>query len=120
MSLQIPINKNLAFSPRLLVAAQGPSLEANIGANFKITIDKTYGTSLHLGSWVRPVKNNNGFGVDAVVLLAGLEYNSVLFGFSYDLNLPTLSTYKKYQNSFEISIIYLGEYENDELLCPSF
>ena len=120
MSLQIPLSSQTSFSPRLLVASQGPSLEANVGANFKFTIDKTYGTSLHLGSWVRPVKSNNGFGLDAVVLLAGIEYNSVLFGFSYDLNLPTLSTFKRYQNTFEISLIYLGEYENDELLCPEF
>ena len=120
MSLQIPISNDVAFSPRLLVSSQGPYLESNVGANIKFVVDKTYGTSVHFGSWVRPVKNNNGFGLDAVVLLAGIEYNGVLFGASYDLNLPTLSTYKRYQNTFEISIIYLGDYENDELLCPEF
>lgn len=96
LAAQFPINKEhtLMMSPRILVASQGPHFEVNAGTNFRIEIDKTYGTSLHLGGWVRPVKNIDGFNIDAVVLMAGLEYNSVLLGFSYDLNLPTLQKYK--------------------------
>ncbi len=122
LAAQFPINKEhtLTMSPRILVASQGPHFEVNAGTNFRIEVDKTYGTSLHLGGWVRPVKNIDGFNIDAVVLMAGLEYNSVLFGFSYDLNLPTLQKYKRTANVFEISLIYLGEFENDELLCPTF
>lgn len=122
LAAQFPINKEhtLMMSPRILVASQGPHFEVNAGTNFRIEIDKTYGTSLHLGGWVRPVKNIDGFNIDAVVLMAGLEYNSVLLGFSYDLNLPTLQKYKRTANVFEISLIYLGEFENDELLCPTF
>ena len=122
LAAQFPINKEhtLMMSPRILVASQGPHFEVNAGTNFRIEVDKTYGTSLHLGGWVRPVKNIDGFNIDAVVLMAGLEYNSVLLGFSYDLNLPTLQKYKRTANVFEISLIYLGEFENDELLCPTF
>ena len=122
LAAQFPINKEhtLMMSPRILLASQGPHFEVNAGTNFRIEIDKTYGTSLHLGGWVRPVKNIDGFNIDAVVLMAGLEYNSVLLGFSYDLNLPTLQKYKRTANVFEISLIYLGEFENDELLCPTF
>ena len=122
LAAQFPINKEhtLMMSPRILVASQGPHFEVNAGTNFRIEVDKTYGTSLHLGGWVRPVKNIDGFNIDAVVLMAGLEYNRVLLGFSYDLNLPTLQKYKRTANVFEISLIYLGEFENDELLCPTF
>ena len=122
LAAQFPINKEhtLMMSPRILLASQGPHFEVNAGTNFRIEVDKTYGTSLHLGGWVRPVKNIDGFNIDAVVLMAGLEYNRVLLGFSYDLNLPTLQKYKRTANVFEISLIYLGEFENDELLCPTF
>jgi type IX secretion system PorP/SprF family membrane protein len=122
LAAQFPINSSntLMMSPRLLFANQGPHSELNAGANFKIEVDRTYGTSLHLGGWVRPVKNVDGFNIDAVVLMAGLEYNSILLGFSYDLNLPNIKNYKRTANVFEISLIYLGEFENDELLCPSF
>ena len=122
VAAQFPINQEhtVMMSPRLLFAKQGPHLELNAGTNFKIEVDKTYGTSLHVGGWVRPVKNIDGFNIDAVVLMMGLEYNSVLLGFSYDLNLPNLQKYKRTANVFEISLIYLGEFENDELLCPTF
>jgi type IX secretion system PorP/SprF family membrane protein len=122
IAAQFPINRahSVMLSPRILVSSQGPHFEVNAGASFKFEVDKTYGTSLHLGGWVRPVKNIDGFNIDAAVMMIGLEYNSILLGFSYDLNLPTLQKYKRTANVFEISLIYLGEFENDELLCPTF
>ena len=120
IALQFPISDALVMSPRFLVASQGAHLEVNAGANFRIEIDKTYGTSLHFGGWARPVKNTEGINLDAVVFMVGLEYNKVLLGVSYDLNLPHLQKYRTTANVFEISLIYLGEFENDELLCPTF
>ncbi len=122
LAASFPINRerSVMLSPRLLVASQGPHFELNGGMSVKFEVDKTYGTSLHLGGWVRPVKNVDGFNIDAAVVMIGVEYNSILLGFSYDLNLPTLQKYKRTANVFEISLIYLGEFENDELLCPTF
>ena len=122
LAMNFPINKahTIFMSPRLVTTLQGPHLTANVGTNFRVTIDKTYGTALHLGSWVRPVKSKDGYNIDAVVLMGGLEFNNILVGLSYDLNIPTLKNYRRSQNVFEISLIYLGEYDNDELLCPSF
>lgn len=122
LAMNFPINKahTIFMSPRLVATLQGPHMTANAGTNFKVTIDKALGTSLHIGSWLRPVKNETGFNLDAVVMMAGLEYNNIMVGVSYDLNLPTLKNYRRSQNVFEISLIYLGEYDNDELLCPTF
>jgi type IX secretion system PorP/SprF family membrane protein len=119
---QFPINEahTLTMSPRLFFATQGEHLEFNVGTNFRTIVDKTYGTALHFGSWVRPVKSIDGITFDAVVLNLGLELNNILLGFSYDINLPNLKNYRRTANTFEISLIYLGEFENDELLCPSF
>jgi type IX secretion system PorP/SprF family membrane protein len=119
MNVQIPVNRRVTFTPRLLATLQGPHLEMNMGANVRSVVN-TGGTAIHIGGWVRPVKNLKNISVDAVALLFGMEFNNILFGLSYDLNIPTLTNYKKFQNSFEISLIYLGDYENDELLCPQF
>lgn len=108
-----------SFLPRVLVASQGPHLQTNAGANFRFLMGE-YGTSaLHIGSWVRPVKNDGGFGLDAAVALVGFELNNVLLGLSYDLNIKALGA-KQRQGAFEISIAYLGNYEGEGILCPKF
>jgi type IX secretion system PorP/SprF family membrane protein len=119
---QFPINTShsATMSPRVLFSMQGEHLEVNVGANFRTIIDDTHGTALHFGGYVRPVKSFDGTHLDAVVFTAGLELNNILLGFSYDINLPNIKLYKRTANTFEISLIYLGEFENDELLCPSF
>lgn len=122
MAAQYPINPSntITMSPRVLFSAQGPHLEINAGTNFRAVVDNTYGTALHLGGYVRPVKSNDGINFDALVFLVGVELNNILFGFSYDINLPNIERYRRSANTFEISLIYLGEFENDELLCPKF
>jgi type IX secretion system PorP/SprF family membrane protein len=119
LNVPIPINRRVTFTPRVLTSLQGPHLEMNLGANIR-SVMNTSGTAIHIGGWARPVRNQNNMTLDAIALLFGMEFNNILFGLSYDLNLPTLTNYKKIQNAFEISLIYLGDYENDELLCPQF
>jgi type IX secretion system PorP/SprF family membrane protein len=120
LAANIPFSEGrAAFLPRFLVASQGPHMEINTGGNLRFAMGR-YGTSaLHVGSWVRPVRNQGGMGVDAAVLLLGLEVNQVLFGVSYDLNLSALTANQR-QGAFEISVAYLGSYENEGILCPKF
>ena len=119
LSANIPLNRQVSFLPRVLVAVQGPHMELNAGANFRTEFGKYGSTALHLGGWARPVRNSDGFGLDAVVALAGIEFNNVLVGLSYDLNLKALSANQR-QGAFELSIAYLGNYDSDEILCPKF
>ena len=122
IAMNFPVNRahTVFVSPRVVTSVQGQHLTMNAGTNFRFNIDKTYNTALHFGSWVRPVKGKDGINLDAVVVMGGLEFSGVLLGLSYDLNLPNLKNYRRSQTVFEISLIYLGEYDNDELLCPSF
>jgi len=79
-----------------------------------------YSTSaVHFGSWARPVKADDGMRLDAVVALLGFEINNVLFGLSYDLNLHALGANQR-QGALEFSVAYLGNYENENILCPKF
>lgn len=121
LAANIPFDREnrVAMLPRFLISSQGPHMEINTGTNFRIAIGQYGSSALHLGSWVRFVRNDDAIGHDAVVALAGFEFNNVLIGLSYDLNLRALEA-KQRQGAFEISIAYLGEYENEEVLCPKF
>lgn len=119
LSANVPLSQQVTFQPRFLVAVQGPHMELNAGANFRTEFGKYGGTALHLGGWARPVRNSDGFGLDAVVALVGFEFNNVLVGVSYDLNLKALSANQR-QGAFELSIAYLGNYDSEEILCPKF
>ena len=116
----LPLNNTTRLLPRALVQSQGQSLEALIGSNVRFQFDEYSSTALHFGSWVRGVRTVEGFGADAVVALVGLEYKGVMLGTSYDLGLSQFTAGSRGRGAFEISLAYLGNYENDSLLCPSF
>ena len=94
-------------------------MQINAGANFRTSMGKYGSTALHIGGWLRPVRTEESFALDAVVAMVGIEFNNILFGLSYDLNLNALS-FGQRQGAFELSIAYLGEYQNEEILCPKF
>lgn len=107
--------------PRLLFSVQGPHMEANAGLNARFAMSDFNASAIHIGSWVRPVAyDDSNFDLDAVVLLAGFEYQNVLFGLSYDLNIGHLQNYSGGQGAIEFSVAYLGAYENESVLCPVF
>jgi hypothetical protein len=119
LSAKLPLADLVSLSPRFLIASQGPHLEINTGTNVRFQFNNYGSSALHLGSWVRPVTTiDNSFDLDALVLMTGIELDAVLIGLSYDLNLNDVSTAR--QGAFEVSITYLGEYENDEIFCPKF
>jgi len=121
LGLQIPIGEATQLSPRALIYSQGPALTFNAGTNFRFLLDDISGTALHLGGWVRPVRNaDNGWEMDAVVAMVGLERSNFLLGFSYDISPGQLNINNRSQRTFEISAAYLGEYEDETVLCPKF
>ena len=121
ISAEIPFSETFSILPRLLVAKQGPHFEINAGTNLRFMLNDYSGNSLYVGSWVRPVGNeDNGIGLDALVLMVGLQQGNFLFGASYDVNLKDLTTYQQGQAAFELSISYFGDFENSNIICPSF
>lgn len=122
LGLSIPMGRNVQFNPRGLVYSQGPHLAMNAGANFRFLVDANSGTALHLGGWARPVSGaDESLNLDAVVFMTGIEMNNFLIGFSYDLNLDALNMAgSRRQSAFEVSVAYLGQYEDDTVLCPKF
>ena len=119
--LSIPIGEDVRIQPRALFYNQGPHLAVNAGANFRFLINDISGTALHVGGWARPVGNaDNSFSLDAVVGMVGLEFNNFLLGVSYDAKLNAIGAGRDRRGAIEVSIAYLGEYENETILCPKF
>ncbi|HHS95263.1 MAG TPA: type IX secretion system membrane protein PorP/SprF, partial [Phaeodactylibacter sp.] len=121
LALNIQLSDNLFLSPRILYAQQGPHREVNTGTNLRIKLNDFNNNSIHLGTWLRPVYNQDkSYSLDAVVALVGLELGAVTIGLSYDANLTDLSTYRQGQGAFEFSIAYIGSFDNEDILCPKF
>ncbi len=121
LSAELPLAEKLSLIPRILFAMQGPHTEMNAGTNFRIRINDHSNNAVHIGGWVRPVGNaDDSYSIDAAVLMFGLELESVLIGLSYDLNLTELTTNQQGQGALEVSITYLGNFDNDSILCPKF
>ncbi len=125
-AVQMPLGEYLTLSPRVYATLQSQHLQVNAGANLRFPVGAN--TAMQVGGWWRPVKNygafnfnssNNG-GYGSVVLLTGIEFNNILFGMSYDLNFNSRFNLRRASNAFEFSLIYLGDFENDELMCPTF
>ena len=121
LSFQIPIAPAIQMIPRALVYSQGPHLALNGGSNFRFLVDDVKGIAIHLGGWTRAVKDEQDvFFMDSVVGMVGLEMNNFLLGLSYDANINDFNKSRKGQGAFEISIAYLGEYDDETVLCPKF
>lgn len=121
LSAQLKLNDKFDLIPRILIASQGPHLRANVGSNLRIKLNNYSSTALQLGTWARPVRTESDFiDLDAIVAMVGLELNGVLIGFSYDASISDLGTFRQGQNSFELSVSYIGNFESDDIMCPSF
>lgn len=110
----------LRIEPRLLYLNQDIHQEINLGTNFRYHFLSSDDTYLHFGPWIRGVKNVDNFGIESIVASLGIEYGSLMLGFSYDYNLSDLTRDRKGLSSLEFSITYLGDYINDSDTCPKF
>lgn len=119
LSAQVPVSKGTTFLPRAIFDRQDNHMKLDIGGNFRLSLSDYRLVSLHLGGYARPVTDYDGkYRVDAVVALVGIEFNNVLIGTSYDVYLGRTAGFSR--GTIEFSAAYLGEYEDDMILCPKF
>ena len=117
---QVELQEQVYLLPRFLYQSQGEHLLMNAGANVKFGISKYNTNALHLGAGLRLANDLGSIAPTALVLLGAMEMNSVVIGMSYDLNLDDLTMDREGQGVFELTITYIGNYENESALCPSF
>lgn len=111
--------KVLSFLPGVYYQTQASAREINFGNNFGIHVLEKPGkeATLYLGAWYR--------WDDAVIAMAGLEYNKFRVGFSYDITTSELNNGVSQNNAWEISLIYIGDIispkdDNLYLFCPRY
>ena len=115
------LNTRTSIEPRALFLMQGQQIELNVGANVKTLISDYLNGYLHLGGWVRPVSDTeNGMTVDAIVLMTAFQVSSFQVGLSYDINVSSLASATNARGGLELSFIFIGDYENDSVICPTF
>ncbi len=121
LSVQFPIASRISLIPRILFTKQGPHMAMTAGSNIRIALNDFNNNAFQIGTWVRPVRNDQeDFGLDAVILMVGFEISNVLFGLSYDANIADLKTHKQGQNAIEFSAMYQGSFDDESILCPKF
>ena len=121
LALKLPIGDYTQLSPRALVYSQGPHLTFNAGLNIRLLLSDITGTAIHIGGWARPTHNvDEEWELDAIVAMLGFEHQNFLLGFSYDINPNQLKSASRNQSTFELSVAYLGEYDDETVVCPKF
>ena len=121
----MPIEK-FSISPSVLYQSQTGNQEAVFGAAFGYHFNQNSrysrnsrsddGSAIYLGGWYR--------WKDAIILLLGVDFKSVKFGFSYDINISDLDVASLNQGGVELSLMYTGKTAECEkstpLYCPRF
>ncbi|MEM8527833.1 MAG: PorP/SprF family type IX secretion system membrane protein [Bacteroidota bacterium] len=121
ISSKFPVSNRVSLLPRAVASLQGSHIELNGGTSARIGIGEFQASAVHFGGWVRPLSTETGgINLETAILMVGFETDNVLFGLSYDLSLSAVQATGTGQGVFEFSIAYLGNYDNELVLCPKF
>lgn len=114
---------SISLVPGGVFFKQGPSLEINAGNSFRFNMDSGGADqSFQFGAWVRLARHfDKPILMDAFILSTRFDYSNWGIGFSYDVNVSSLSDGSRGNGGFEFSMIYLvcGP-QNRGVYCPKF
>ncbi|MBP6184819.1 MAG: PorP/SprF family type IX secretion system membrane protein [Saprospiraceae bacterium] len=120
---EFELTRRFALVPGIVTFLQGPSLEINGGTSFKFNLgNQRLYQAFMFGTWVRLAnKLDKGILADAMILSTRFEYDRFGVGFSYDLNISSLSNASNNQGGFELAAFYkICGPERRGVYCPSF
>lgn len=97
----IGITERIYLQPALLFSTQNEFKEFVPGSNIKFLLSEKPGKKFNLygGVFVRTE--------DAIILSAGIDYNELNIGFSYDINTSDLKRASNGYGAYEISLTYI-------------
>ena len=120
---EFPMNNDVSLIPGAVFFHQGPSLEINAGNSFRFNLDNGGNDqSFQFGGWIRVARHfEKPILVDAIILSTRFDYANWGIGFSYDINVSSLSKESRGNGGFEFSMIYLvcGP-QSRGVYCPKF
>ncbi len=100
-----PLTDKITLQPKLLFMWTDNANDMVFGANVKHAINNKSIPSVYWGAHYRHGINRL---VDAVIPTAGFKYKKFDFGFSYDVNVSSLSRNTELKTTFEFSLIYIA------------
>lgn len=120
---EFEVTRRFSLVPGIVTFLQGPSLEINGGTSYKFNLgnSRLY-QAFMFGTWVRLAnKLDSGVLADAMILSTRFEYDRFGVGFSYDLNISSLSNASNNQGGFELAAFYkICGPDRRGVYCPAF
>jgi type IX secretion system PorP/SprF family membrane protein len=120
MSSSIRQNNTTSFTPRLVFSSQGSHQQLMLGSGIRHVFNDVKELALHAGIWGRITHDVDTYAFRDIVTMVGIEFSGVIVGFSYDISIDDISTYSAGQHTFEFSLRYTGNFEEDGYYCPQF
>ena len=104
---EIPLNRELSIMPNVVLHLQSPARMIMPGAHVRYTHRDWKEIALRFGTWFRTVRSTDKAVInDAIIFSATFEYESLLFGLSYDVTTSRLVTANSGRGAFELSVQY--------------
>ncbi len=110
----------LVIQPRIIFIQQGQANTAIAGTNLKYRMIDSEGVAFHLGGWLRGSSDLGSFKPTDFIATVGFEKSGLLIGLSYDYFLRKISNSPLGRGTFEFSISYIGEHQDENNICPEF
>ncbi len=112
------LTEDVNIHPRVLALMQGSDLEIELGSNVSFPLG--YDQRFTVGLGLRGADSIDGIKPTAVIPMVAIRKGDFQIGLSYDANVQDLISDRAGLNSFEISMSYIGNYNNELNICPEF
>jgi type IX secretion system PorP/SprF family membrane protein len=119
---EIPVSREISLLPGALFWKQGPAMQTELGLNVRYSNRDWREFVLKAGVWDRlPGSKDAPISQDALILFAGVDYERLSIGFSYDLNMSNLRAVSNARGAYELSIMYIHPPKRRlGVACPRF
>jgi type IX secretion system PorP/SprF family membrane protein len=112
-----PVGQNKTIHTSLIHQRQAGATETVLGGALSVNAsqDEYFPLEVFAGAWFRLR--------DAVIPYVGVEFSGIRIGYSYDINVSSLSTASNRRGGSEISIIYVKkpvDWYRKKMNCPKF
>ena len=104
----IDVNTRTALLPNFIYMRMGPYQQLTFGSFIKYNIDgrRKSESAFLTGLWLRGLKLEDGYSLDAFIAAIRLDYKAFTFTFTYDINVSSLAAASYGRGGPELSIIY--------------
>lgn len=119
---EIPFTEQLSILPAVVGMVQGASMSSTIGANFRYSNGERNELAIRAGLWGHMANQlESQIGLEAVIVTAILELETLNVGFSYDITTSKLAEANNARGGMEVSLIYTQPANRkQQMRCPNF